>query len=247
MCAPLGNDAAALYRLTQEHRLLLVTSFGLPRSVVSAWQTIPPGVDVPVVRAAMTGATISLRDRSERARLFPRLLTVQVTSEASLALPVRIGETIAGALVLLWESAQDFEPELVARAEHTTAVAGSVLINAAVDPHPEQRMLEAILDVLFDPWLLADPIDDPLTPGFRIRAANPDIPGATDLPGRRILELWPDLAVNDVFTHLLTVHRTGQPWVTRLTAEQADGLPHAKPGTEMRVIRLGPSLFLHWR
>ena len=249
LTAPLAADAAALYRLTAEHRLEHVTSFGHPDRLVRAWAAIPPGVDVPVMRAAVTGTTVALGDAEVRTRLFPRLLTMTLSPyEALVVAPVGAPDAVVGSLALSWRGARTFDAQTLEQAERIARVAGPVLLRVTEPPDSGLRLVLAALGVAFEPWLLLDPvIEDGRTVGFRVRAAAADLPDAADLPGRRLLELWPALGPSGVFAQLLRVERTGVPWVTTLDVRRVDGLPLAGPGTEIRVVRLGTGLLVHWR
>jgi hypothetical protein len=249
LCASLRVDAAALYRFTEDQRLAAVTSFGFPDVLMRAWAAVPPGVDVPVMRAVVTGRTVVLRNRGERDLLFPRLLTDNPpTSEALVVAPIRSHGAVLGSLAVAWYSAQTFEQDEVARAERVAEIAGPVLLRVAAPAYTEQGLLRTVLGVMFDPWLLLEPVvQGGRAIGFRVRAAARDLPHADSMAGRRLLELWPDLGPNGIFDHLLRVHATGLPWVSTLDTGQAGALPLAGPGTEVRVVRLGPALLLHWR
>jgi hypothetical protein len=249
LAAPFGVAAVAMYRLASDGALRMVASWGLSGATVTGWETIPPGVDVPVMRAALRRETIALPSLAARARQFPMLLSRPIRNEATVNVPIIDGDAVTGSVMYGWPDVRDLDPATIERIEQITRIAGPILVRRDLAVDPEALWLPPVLDILFDPWLLLEPVpdDDGRTVGFRVVGACHDIPHAAGLMGRRFIELWPAAGPAGVFEHLLAVEAHGWPWVAVLGPEATAGLPLTSGATEVRVIRVGTRVLLHWR
>lgn len=248
LSAPLGVESVALYRFAPDGSLRLVAWHGFPDDWMKGWLAIPPGVDIPLMRCAVERTTIALSSLAERARRFPALLTMRIGGEATVNVPVVDGDEVTGSVIFAWPTPRDFDEETVRRAEQLAQTAGPILVRHATAVDPDLIWLRAVLETLFDPWLLLDPvIDDGALSGFRVTGASGLIPDAKGVLGRRLLEVWPALGPLGVFDRLFRVETTGTPWVERLTADQVAGLPLSGDIVDIRAIRLGNRVLVHWR
>jgi hypothetical protein len=247
LAAPLGVDAVALYRVASDGALRLVAWSGYPEDGIRAWEAIPPGIDIPVTRAVVERRTIPIGSLAERARVFPGLRGVRAGSEATITAPVVDGDQVTGSMVLSWDSPRELDPERIAQAEVVARTAGPLLVRNAAAVNPELAWLRAVLEVLFEPWVLLDPVvgSDGALVDFDVVGVSGIVPGASRLLGRRLLAVWPGLASSGLLPHLRRIEAHGGAWDTIVPA--ATGLPLSAPRTRVRSVRVGHRIVLHWR
>lgn len=247
---PLGVAGVLLYRLAPDGSLRLLGGDGLPPDFVSGWQAVPPNIDVPVVRAARTGEPVYVEDMAVRHQAFPITAPVRPVFEASASLPAVDPSGVLGVVVLVWSDPQVFDERRRAQLEHLVRTSGPVLMRSARGADPDLAWLGAVLELLFDPWVLLDPVyserGSPVDfEVVRTASVLNDAGGA--LTGRRVSELWPALVESAVFQDLVRVERYGGVSDERVLSDSGNVLPHAGDITRVRVVRLGPRLAMHWR
>jgi hypothetical protein len=249
ICAPLGVEAVVLYRFAVAGALRLVAWHGYPEDMMRAWEAIPPGIEIPVMAAAVQRRTIALPSLAERSRLYPALRGMRVGSEATVCVPIVDAGHVTGSILFGWREPRDLDEETIRTVEHLAAAVGPVLVRQAELLDRDLMWLHTVLATLFDPWLLLEPVpgadDQPMD--FEVVGAGGPFPDSASLLGRRLLELWPGLAASDIFKRLLDVEASGWPWEAVLAAGDTGGLPLCASATRVRIVRVGTRAVLHWR
>lgn len=247
-----SHDVAqvTLYRTELDGALRLVGQVGVPADVISAWRTMPPSRELPMVRAVLDRRALFHVDRATRLRQFPAVAGVAAWYGASAAIPVVLDPPdgpVAGVVGLSWDEARGFTgAQRDAICAAVTRVARLAL--PQVRPRdPELWWLTALQALHLDPWLVVQVVRDDTGRAVKLRVvdAAPDLADATDWLGRRLLELWPELAADGTWTTLIGLARTGGLWTTTVTAPS--DAPWGTPGTRVRALRLGRYIALVWR
>lgn len=246
---PLGVAGVLLYRLAPDGSLRLLGGEGLPPDFVSGWQAVPPNIDVPVVRAARTGEPVYVEDMAVRHQKFPITAPVRPVFEASASLPAVDPSGVLGVVVLVWSEPQVFDERRRAQLEHLVRTSGPVLMRSARGADPDLAWLGTVLELLFDPWVLLDPVysEVGVPVDFEVVLTAAVLRDAGSSTGRRVSELWPALVESAVFEDLLRVERYGGVSDERVLSDSGGVLPLAGDITRVRVVRLGPRLAMHWR
>ena len=247
-----GHDVArvALYRTELDGALRLVGQVGVPADVISAWRTMPPSRELPMVRAALDRRALFHVDRATRVRQFPAVAGVAAWYGASAAIPVVLDPPdgpVGGVVGLSWDEARRFTD-----AQRDAICAAALRVARLALPQvrprdPELWWLTALQALHLDPWLVVQVVRDDTGRAVKLRVvdAAPDLTDAPDWLGRRLLELWPDLAADGTWTTLIGLARTGGLWTTTVTAPS--DAPWGTPGTRVRALRLGRYIVLVWR
>jgi hypothetical protein len=246
---PLGVAGVILYRLAPDGSLRLVGSDGFPGDFVSAWRAIPPSVDVPVGRAAATADPVYVRDGDERAARFPATAAFRPFFEASASVPVVDVDTLLGVLSFVWLGPQEFDEHFRGQLEHLARTSGPVLLRSARRTDPDLAWLGAVLRLMFDPWILTDPVFDAdgAVVDFEIVLVAAELPDGDSLLGRRVVEMWPGTVSSGVFEDMVRVERYGGVSDERVVLHGVADLGATGRTTRVRVVRLGPRVVVHWR
>lgn len=249
LTTPLGADAALLYRVAPDGALRLVAWHGYPEDMIKAWESIPPGIDLPVTRAVARSETITHADHGDRARQFPALAPLHAGSQATACAAVTDGDRVTGALVVGWAEPRQLDEATVRAVEHVAGAAGPVLIRQSTLADRDLLWLHSVLDVLFDPWLLLAPVAGPtgVPTDFDVVGVSGLVPDGPEILGRRILALWPALAFTGVFDDLVEVEQAGGVRDETLLEGRAVGLPLSGGPTRLRLIKVGSWVVLHWK
>jgi hypothetical protein len=246
--------AVVLLRLSADGALRVVGQAGYPADRVSAWRSIPPRTDVPLVRTAETGRALFFADEETRGKEFPVLAAGSSGFEASASVPVVDAGRVTGVVGLSWRTSQAFDrdrEDLIVRA---VARVARLLLRHVAATDPELDWATSLLDVQMDPWLLLEaiPSADGVVRDFVVQAASTALPGIARCLGRRVVELWPGLVTDGTARALTELARVGGTWTGTqppgASAEpQAEGAPWSVPGTTIRATRIGTRVVVLWR
>lgn len=242
-----GVEALVIFRVSFDGSLRLVGYAGYPGDSVSAWRSIPPGMDVPFIRSLATGQALFLSDREERAKAFPSIAGVSAGFEASASIPVRSGGDVLGIVGLSWRDSQAFDPERRDRITQSVERVTARMLRHVVDTDPEFDWATTILAANMDPWLLLEaiPSADGVVRDFVVQATSDRLPEGGLWLGRRLLELWPALAEDDTVGTMAVLARTGGLWTGVTTS--AAGTPWGRSGLTIRAVRVGNRVVVVWR
>jgi GAF domain-containing protein len=250
LAEPVAADRVALYRLAAEGTLRLSGWYGYPEDLIRGWGSIPPDIEVPPVRAVLDRSPVVLASAAERRAAFPALARSGFGSEAMVCVPLIHGHQVTGVLVLEWSRARPFGDDGLRHVSQIGRAVAASLAERAPGVDSDVLWLRAVLNVLFDPWLLLEPVPGSrggATLDFRITGASRLWKPSPDVRGRRLLELWPGLATTRLFSDLRRVEQVGGAWDETIDAGEADGLPLAEGRVQIRLVRIGARVVLHWR
>ena len=239
--------AVTLYRSVADGSLRLVGQSGVPGDLISSWQSIPPSRDIPYVRSMEEDQAYFWEDRATRVAQFPAVASSKSGFEAAATIPIHDAGSVVGMAGLMWTTRQSFDEgrttAIVARVQQ---VAHLLLRNAA-QTDPELEWLHILLSLHLDPWLLLEalPSSDGVVRDFVVQDVSPQVVRADGWTGRRLLELWPSVAVDGIGQALSELARTGGSWT--LTVGFATEGPWGSPGSRVRAVRLGRRVVLVWR
>jgi hypothetical protein len=264
-------QAVALALVDVNGQMSMIGSHGIPGPVAARWRSLPVDLPLAVCATARSGraqwltATTPQGEPDEQpaaGTAAPALgLGLPDGWATAAVLPLIIDGECEGVVAMTWTDPRP--PAEPVRAELERVVAGVAAVlrrlpvarNHAGAGRPAQAGTDptlAVLDVLFHPVVLGEPVlDGDQVIDLRIRHANPAAeqaaPGPERLSGRRFLELWPDSARSGLFAACVRVLRTGspadlpgQPW--RL---QARGRSHSVRA-DVRVTRYRDGVLITW-
>jgi hypothetical protein len=230
LLATAAVDAVALFRAAPDGALRLVGQSGYAADAVSAWRSVPPTPDLALSRSWQDDRALDLDDAPGLAAGFGAVLAVPVGSR-----------DLGGVVVTAWQRADVDRFSLVPAVRRL----GPLVLRRIVASDPELDLLEALLKVQFDPWLVLDPVPgaDGTVRDLLVAATSPGRAEDTWL-GRRLLSLWPSLAASPAHRELLHLTATGGAWVS-------DAVPGPGPwGSDeaaVRASRLGARIVVSWR
>jgi hypothetical protein len=227
--------------------LRLVGHCGYPGDAVSAWRSIPPSLDVPFVQTAQTGEPLFFSDQEQRGKAFPAIAALASSFEGSATLPVTAGRQVIGVVGLSWRESQAFDADREHRIGRTVGRVAARLLRQAIENDPELDWASSILAVHMDPWLLLEtvPSADGVVRDFVVQAVSDRLDHGGTWLGRRLLEVWPQVAVDGTAARLAGLARSGGLWTTTVT-EDGD-VPWGTDGTEIRAVRVGNRVVAVWR
>ncbi|TMR94973.1 SpoIIE family protein phosphatase [Nonomuraea basaltis] len=144
-----GAHIGAVYLLAEDGQVLRMDAqLGLPAPIAKAWSRIRRNDPIPAAAAVREGRTVWLSGREDLARMFPTAALALPYHFAAAISPIRTGETIRGALLLLWPSGRtasltERQRDVI---DATCAELGGVLQRAAdrgrpIVPGPQPRIL----------------------------------------------------------------------------------------------------------
>lgn len=244
---PHGIRALAMYRAGVDGALRLVGTVGVPGDLVSSWRSIPPSKSIPYVRALMEDRSFFWPSRKTRLDEFPESLPVEMADVSARAvIPVRDSTGPIGSIGLMWGTDEVFDEIRQTAIISTVERVAPILIRNVAAADPELEWLESVMGLQMDPWLLLDAEIglNGIASDFTVQDASvaQDFSGWI---GRRVLELWPQMASDPVLAAMTALMRTGGLWSSEV-ATPSD-LPWGVPGTQLRAVRLGNRLAITWR
>lgn len=110
-CAAVAADAATV-ALVEGDVLRVVATAGYPADVVDRFTDMPLDAGYPITEAVRHGAPIGSSSRVERRARFPALADSDTPVEASLAVPIRAGGEVLGALGATWSTVRPIDDEV---------------------------------------------------------------------------------------------------------------------------------------
>lgn len=253
----LGATAVLIGVLEPDSAVRLVSTYGLPRGLASAWQRVPSDLNVAFLRAVTDGRPLWI-DRKRAAELGYELLG---EGDLRACFPLREGGSTFGVASILW--AEGSTPEAGIRA-YVGAIAeacgrrlSQLLRKGGGAPvvSPAAHWVEAVLETLPGSFALLAPVrdHDGTIVDFRFDRCSPEAADAAgrsvdEICGRRMLDLHPHAAADGVFEGYVHALRTGElfrlpPTLTSVSTSRGQ-LPVV---LSTRASRFGDGLLVHWR
>ncbi|MEU8230472.1 ANTAR domain-containing protein [Actinoplanes sp. NPDC048967] len=253
----LGVTAVLIGVLEPDGAVRLVSTYGLPRNLASAWQRVPSNLNVAFLRAVTDGRPLWL-DRERAAELGYELLG---EGELRACIPLRDGGRTFGVASILW--AEVGTPEIGIRA-YVAAVAqacgrrvSQLLRNGDGSPvaSPAAHWVEAVLESLPDSFALLAPVrdHDGKIVDFRFDRCSPEATdaagrGADQICGRRMLDLHPHATTNGILDGYRHALLTGEPFRLAPTPTSVHTSRGQLPVVlSTRASRFGDGLLAHWQ
>jgi PAS domain S-box-containing protein len=265
-----GAVEAAVALLQPDGALELIGSAGLPLRVVSQWRRIPPLMHCLLNAVIQDQSPIWVdapgEASGELAVLGPAGSGGVSPNPVHVAVPLRLGRAVIGAIEVGWPASTEFSAELrreiagrIESAGHAVVrsrrLAGSPAVElpagSAPDPAALDRLRE-IIDTSWEPALLVGPIPDERDPvaGLLVvavnRAARELLTGgyaAPDPVGRRLSESLPWAAASGAFDAFRNVLITGTPFRDSAHSYVEPGDAGARTRTvSVGATRVGESL-----
>jgi serine phosphatase RsbU (regulator of sigma subunit)/PAS domain-containing protein len=234
-----GALEAAVALLQPDGALELIGSAGLPLRVVSQWRRIPP-LTPCLLNAVIRDQSPTWVDAAGEGSggllvLGPAGSGGVSPNPVHVAVPLRLGRAVIGAIEVGWPASTAFSAEvrreiagLIESAAHAVVrarrLAGSAAAGLSTAPSQDPAALDRlreIIDVSWEPALLIGPIPDEHGPvgGLQViavnRAARDLLTGgyaAPDPVGRRLSESLPWAAASGAFDAFRNVLITGTPF-----------------------------------
>ena len=147
----------------------------------------------------------------------------------------------------MWSTSEEFDADRVALITETVQRVAPLLLRNAAAADPELEWLNTVLRLHLDPWLLLEAIPNSkgVVSDFVVLDVSPVITDATGWVGRRLLELWPELADDGVGPALAGLARSGGAW--SMTVAARSPAPWGLAGSRVRAVRLGSRIVMVWR
>ena len=245
---PFEVAAITMYRVSADQSLRFVGQVGVPGDLVSPWRSIPPSTDIPFVRSVVDNVSLFFPDRASRIVQFPAVARAgSSVFDATATVPVLDGGGVIGVVGLIWNDTQEFDElrqhAIVKAVQRVTPL----LLRNAVAADPELDWLDTVLRLHLDPWLLLEavPAAEPTTSEFMIRDVAATVDAGRTWVGRRLLEIWPDLAESHTLKSLRGLVLSGGSWSA--TIDEPCTAPWGTPGSMVRAVRLGRRVVVVWR
>ena len=275
-------QAAALALIDVNGLMTMTGSHGIPGPLAARWGRLPVDLQLPVCVTARSRRSQWLTAALPRTGAEPLGFGLPDDWASAAILPLLADRRCLGVLAMVWAEPRPFTPTAKAELERVAAGVAAVverlpqpksaeptageptageptagdptsseLVGSRAAAGPADPML-AVLDVLFHPVLLAEPvIEAESVIDLWLRHANPAAEAAAPSPGpiagRRLLELWPDSAGNGLLAACRRVLRTGVP------AELPDHRWRPEPqrtdlpaGSDLRVTRYRDGVLVTW-
>jgi ANTAR domain/PAS fold len=269
-------QAAALALIDVNGLMTMTGSHGIPGPLAARWGRLPVDLQLPVCVTARSRRSQWLTAARPTTRTEPLGFGLPDDWASAAILPLLADRRCLGVLAMVWTEPRPFTDPLQAELERVAASLAAVVerlpeptsaptfapptsgrptsgrpTGTPLAAGPADPML-AVLDVLFHPVLLAEPvIEAESVVDLWLRHANPAAEAAAPSPGpvagQRLLELWPDSAGNGLLAACRRVLRTGVP------AELPDHRWRADPqrtalraGSDLRVTRYRDGVLVTW-
>ncbi|MFA9446668.1 ANTAR domain-containing protein [Egicoccus sp. AB-alg6-2] len=261
----LAPDAVLLAAIEPDGALRLVAGTGYDRQTMSAWQRIPPSLDIPLVAAARSHTPVLLDDFDARSERYPATRQIPRVYEAQASVPLQAGGRTVGVIGMSWRARRRFDEadqrRLVEIARQTVAPFLRLLVLDDEElPHVavevmRTRWFKAALDAVIVPLFLLTPLRDPdgTVRDFEVIFVNraalaADDTDASRIVGRTVLTLYPRTAGRHLFGVFCDALESG-------TAAHFDRIPALElvDGTaddsvvELSVAPIGDGLLVSWR
>ncbi|WP_158277884.1 ANTAR domain-containing protein [Pseudosporangium ferrugineum] len=253
----LGVTAVLFGVLEPDGAVRLVSTYGLPKGLASAWQRVPSNLNVAFLRAVRDGRPLWI-DRKRAEELGFELLGA---GDLRACLPLRDNNRTFGVASVLW--AEGTPPEADSRA-YVAAIAeacgrrlSQLLRQGGAAPvvSPAAHWVEAVLETLPGSFALLAPVrdDEGRVVDFRFDRCSPeamDAAGRTaeQICGRRMLDLHPYATTNGIFQGYVQALETGEPFHLPPTATSVMTSHGRLPVVlSSRASRFGDGLLAHWR
>lgn len=260
---PWPPTAAVLAVADVSGALELLGSHGVAASVAVRWQRLPIDLDLPVCEVARAGRPMWWDGRTPSR---PRVLGFGIPEDWDLATaqPLHRADGVSGVLVLTWSGATSptpGEPEISRTAREVTDAVQRLTRPLVLPPRRRRRPdtvpadpAFAVLDVLFDPVILCEPViaADRTVADLVIRHVNPAAAPSTGrteqtLPGRQLLEVFPDSASNGLLAACLRVWESGeQVELHGLQPGGTSGRDPVGPAGDVRLTRYRRGVLITW-
>ncbi|MFJ9850527.1 SpoIIE family protein phosphatase [Streptomyces sp. NPDC101150] len=105
-----GAHAASVFLISRDRRSLVLSAVcGTPPSLLGGWQRIPVSGAIPVAVAYRSGRTVHLAGADETMRRFPQLAMALPYSFGSASVRVKAGESVFGAMAVVWAAGPEGE------------------------------------------------------------------------------------------------------------------------------------------
>jgi PAS domain-containing protein len=270
--APLGAAAVAIWLTEPDGGMALIGEAGFGNHEASRWRRLHPDLRSLPQQVARDGLETWWPAGPPAGD--DRPLPGRWHDGAWAGLPLHDAGATLGAMAICWpEPTGEFtvpvRRQLVAVADVTAQALGIRPSQGELAAGTEAAGILALLDSLLDGCMFARAVRDPggLVTDFRIDHVSdgfgdPSGRGAADLPGRHLLELFPEaVSAGGLFDRCLAVLATGEPQQLSgeaITPQASPGDPaqHAVPGATpadatadatIRIARLYDGVALAWR
>ena len=253
----LGVTAGMLALAEPDGALRIVGVYGYEPHVVSGWQRLPPGDDLPLSAAAAGRRSLWLHDRGDRERTFTAAARFPGHREACAAVPLEVERHLVGVLCLDWDDPDPLDDrtrEVVASVARLCAEPVAHLLRSydtelpGVDIEPgRSEWFWAFLDGQPTAQLVLDPrTDDGRVSDLEVVYANAVARAASGLaPGESLLEHYPGSASGPLLHVVTEVARTGHPGEVPEVEDGTEGQLLAD-GRGLTVSRVGTSIVVSW-
>jgi putative methionine-R-sulfoxide reductase with GAF domain len=253
----LGVTAGMLALAEPDGALRIVGMYGYESHVVSGWQRIPPGTDLPVSAAAEQRRALWLRDRAQRESDFAGAVRFPGHREACVAVPLEVDRHLVGVLCLDWDEPDELDEDTRAAIESVAALCADPVAQLLRDYDEELPGVDfepgrsgwfwAFLDSQPVPELVLDPqMQDEHVIDLEVLHANREARELTDLaPGDSLLERYPALAEGGLLAAVDDAVRSGQPVRVPEDAPPAEDQALG-PMRDLTVARVGTSIVVSW-
>lgn len=245
---PFDPVAVTLYSTSADGSLRFVGQVGVPGDLISPWRSIPPSTDIPYVYSVVHNTSLFFGDRQQRVAEFPSLaLATGSGHEAIATVPIVEQSSVIGVVGLMWQETQTFDELRQHAITKAVQRVTPLLMRNAVAADPELEWLNTVLRLHLDPWLLMEavPGSDRVVRDFIVQDASVNAQSAHAWIGRRLLEIWPALALDGTIQSLGGLVRAGGSWSARVAG--SEDVPWGLGQCQVRAVRLGQRVVLVWR
>lgn len=253
----LGVAAGLLALAEPDGALRIVGVYGYEPHVVSGWQRLPPGDDLPLGAAAAGRRSFWLHDREEREHTFTAAARFPAHREACAVVPLEVDRHLVGVLCLDWDRPDPLDDrtrEVVLSVAELCGEPVAHLLQSydtelpGVDIEPgRSEWFWAFLDGQPTAQLVLDPrIDGVRVSDLEVVYANARAREATGLaPGESLLEHYPGSVSGGLLQVVTEVARNGLPREVPAAEASAEGQSVAD-GCGLTVSRVGTSIVVSW-
>ncbi|MCM4083872.1 hypothetical protein [Paractinoplanes hotanensis] len=235
----------------------LVSTYGLPQNLASAWHRVPSDLNVAFLRAVTDGRPLWLV-RTRAAELGYELLG---EGELRACIPLRDGGRTFAVASILWAEGGASEAGVRAYVGAVAEACGRRLSQllrkggGAPVASPAAHWVEAVLETLPGSFALLAPVrdHDGKVVDFRFDRCSPDATDAAgrsaeQICGRRMLDLHPHATTNGIFDGYRHALLTGEPFQSAATPTSVLTNRGQLPVVlSTRASRFGDGLLAHWQ
>jgi PAS domain-containing protein len=240
----------------------MIGAHGIPGPVAARWRAVPVDLPLAVCSVARSGQPKWLTREADHLDGAPEPLGLGLPDDwaSAAVLPLLVDGGCRGVLALVWTDPHPLG--VAARAELERVAAGVATAARRLPPEPDAAgqgggpldPVLAVLDVLFHPVVICDPVPqaDGRLVDLLVRHANPAAieavgRGPEQLLRRRFLELWPASVRSGLFAACARVLQTGAPADLR-EQDWWPSRPQRPPGgvADVRVTRYRGGVLITW-